>query len=257
MPNTLTNSPPWFAVSNEAGLPTPALLLIRERIESNLQQMMAVAGGTQRLRPHVKTHKLGPLVQWQRALGITKFKCATLAEAEMLAQADAPDVLLAFPAVGTAAAQLVALATAFPNTTFSVAMDDLPACQHLGVCAARTGHSLGVWLDVDCGMGRTGVPPGPRAAALYAELSTTPGLRVRGLHAYDGHVHESDPTVRQTQVETAFAPVQALRCALDQRGLAVPALVAGGSPTFAIHARSSDYECSPGTTVLWDFGYAE
>jgi len=81
--------------------------------------MLKIAGGPERLRPHVKTHKLGPLIQRQVALGITKFKCSTIAEVEMTADAGGTDILLAMPAVGPNARRLAELALKFPQVTFS------------------------------------------------------------------------------------------------------------------------------------------
>jgi D-serine deaminase-like pyridoxal phosphate-dependent protein len=106
-------------------------------------------------------------------------------------------------------------------------------------------------------MHRTGVPPGPDAVALYKMIASESGLRAAGLHAYDGHLHQQDPAERLRECEAAFVPVLALRRELEGMGLAVPVLVASGSPTFAMHARHHDRELSPGTTVLWDFGYAD
>ncbi len=85
----------WFHVENEAEIASPTLLIFHERVERNIHRMLKIAGAPGRLRPHVKTHKLAPLVRAQLALGITKFKCATIAEAEMTAAAGAPDMLLA------------------------------------------------------------------------------------------------------------------------------------------------------------------
>ena len=88
-------------------------------------------------------------------------------------------------------------------------------------------------------------------------IADTRGLRAGGLHAYDGHITEPDPAARTAQCDAGFAGVLDLRDRLTQLGLPVPALVAGGSPTFAIHARHADRELSPGTSVLWDFGYGD
>src|SRR6266702_3305213 len=106
----------WFRLTNEAEVASPALLLFEERIDSNLRRMVEIAGDPARLRPHVKTHKLGPLVERQIALGIKKFKSATIAEAEMCAQAGAPDVLLAMPTVGPNVTRLCKLANKYTAT---------------------------------------------------------------------------------------------------------------------------------------------
>src|SRR4051794_38326781 len=79
---TVAVSDPWFAVANEGEIASPALLIFPERIEANIRLMVGIAGDPQRLWPHVKTHKLGPVVSAQIRHGITKFKCATIAEAE-------------------------------------------------------------------------------------------------------------------------------------------------------------------------------
>ena len=93
-------TPAWYAVRNAADLPTPALLLHEERIGANLDAMLRIAGDPARLRPHVKTHKLPQLVARQVARGITRFKAATIAEADMTPGAGGIDILLAYQPVG-------------------------------------------------------------------------------------------------------------------------------------------------------------
>lgn len=247
----------WFHVENEAEIPSPALLIFHQRAEENIRRMLKIAGGPERLRPHVKTHKLAPLVRAQLAHGITKFKCATIAEAEMTAEAGALDVMLAFPAVGPNVARVIELQRRFSGTKVSVIADSEEAIQDLGGAAERAGFMLDMLLDLDCGMHRTGVAPGEEAVRLYRLIADAPGLRAGGLHAYDGHISEPDPVARAVQCDAEFASVLHLRDRLAQLGLPVPRLVAGGSPTFAIHARHADRELSPGTAVLWDFGYGD
>ncbi len=247
----------WYQLTNEAEVASPALLLFEERIEANLQLMLKIAGGPARLRPHVKTHKLGPLVRRQMVLGISKFKCATIAEAEMCAREGAPDVLLAMPMVGPNATRLCALMRRFPQTQFSALVDSEATIRALDAAAQEATLTPGVFLDLDCGQHRTGVPAGAEAVELYRMMTNAPGLDVAGLHAYDGHIHEADVAKRRAQCDTAFAPVLALRRELQSAGMPVPDLIAGGSPTFPFHAKHPDRECSPGTTVLWDFGYGD
>src|SRR5437764_10721476 len=109
----------WFEFKDVEALPSPALLVYRERVEENLQRMVAMAGGVERLRPHIKTHKMRELIELQLALGITKFKCATIAEAEMAGDAGVPDLLLAYQPVGPNVRRIVELLRAFPKTKFS------------------------------------------------------------------------------------------------------------------------------------------
>lgn len=245
-----------FPVANEDRIPSPALLIFSEKVDANLARMLAIAGGPERLRPHVKTHKLEPLIRRQLALGITKFKTATLAEATMCATAGARDVLVAYPLAGPSLALLCELAARFPATRFSALVDNAPAIRGLSVAARVAGVKMNVFLDLDCGMHRTGAPM-EKAAMLYRLIAESPALFPGGLHAYDGHIQDACLETRRAACEAAFVPVLDLRRSLESSGLGVPTLVAGGTPTFAFHAACTDRQCSPGTTVLWDFGYAE
>src|SRR5204863_4495440 len=77
------------------------------------------------------------------------------------------------------------------------------------------------------------------------------------LHAYDGHIHDTNVAQRAAACDAAFAPVESLRQKLERAGLPVPRVVAGGTPTFPMHARRAHVECSPGTCVFWDAGYGK
>ena len=237
---------------------TPALLFIEERIEANIKLMLAMVGGDPtRLRPHVKTHKTPQIISMQVREGITQFKASTLAEAELCAANGATDVLIAYPLQGPAIPELVRLRRVFKNTEFSMLVDSEESLPQIQAALKDSDQPLDVFLDIDCGMQRTGISPDDRAMKLYEKLHGIDWINVRGLHAYDGHLHDSDPALRALQCETAFSPVIELREKLEASGLRVRTLVAGGSPTFATHAVHPDRECSPGTTVLWDFGYRD
>ena len=104
----------WFHVANGAEIPTPALLVYPDRIQENIRRMIRVAGGVKTLRPHMKTHKMPEVIRMQLEQGITRFKCATIAEAEMTAAAGAEDVLLAYQPVGPNVERFLELAAALP-----------------------------------------------------------------------------------------------------------------------------------------------
>ena len=245
-----------LTVSNEDCVASPALILHWESVEENLRRMIALAGDPARLRPHVKTHKLPQIVARQVALGITKCKCATIAEAEMSAAAGAQDVLLAAPLVGPNIGRFLALQAAFRQVVFSALADDRGAVQEVSDAAMAAGQQVNLLLDLDVGQGRTGVRPGEAAASFYQSMAALPGIRPGGLHAYDGHLHQTDVAARTAACDEGFARVAALREQLTNAGLPVPAVVVGGTPTFPMHARRAGVECSPGTCVLWDAGYA-
>ena len=254
---TQTTAPLWFGIGNVDEVPSPSLLVYPERVEENVQRMIGLAGGVERLRPHMKTHKMPEMIRLQLARGITRFKCATIAEAEMTAARGARDVLLAYQPVGPNSVRALQLVQQYPQASFAVLADDEAALRNLSDVFSRSKATMSVLLDIDCGQHRCGVEAGPAAVALYRLIDSLPGLKAGGLHAYDGHIHDTDLAVRTRNCEAAFAPVMKLRGELQSSGLAVPRVVAGGTPTFPLHAKRADAECSPGTCVFWDFGYAD
>lgn len=251
---------PWYALENAAEIPSPTLILHRGRIEANLRQMVAIAGDPLRLWPHVKTHKLPELIAWQVALGIVQFKCATIAEAEMVAGvAGVQRILLAVQPVGPQIDRLVRLAAAFPAVLWSAVSDDPGVVASLRTAAAAQAlaRPLGLWIDLDVGQHRTGVAADQvHGPLLQAIRNAEPVLRLEGLHAYDGHLGVTDLAERTRLCEAGFAPVATLRRRLEAELGRPLGIIAGGSPTFALHAARRGVSLSPGTTVLWDAGYA-
>ena len=246
---------PWYTVANVDDVPSPALLVYPERIARNIRAALEIVGDARRLRPHLKTSKMREVVRMHLDEGIIRFKCATIAEAEMAAGAGAPDVLLAYQPVGPNVARLVRLVQAFPSTRFAAIVDDRGAIDALSAAAVAAGVVLELFVDLDGGMHRSGIAPGPGAVDLYRWLSTRPGLRAAGLHMYDGHVKATDVEARRRASDDAFAHVETMRQAISAAGLEVPSIVVGGTPAFPFHARRAGVECSPGTTVFWDAGY--
>ena len=245
----------WFEIANAADVTSPSLLVYPDRIEENLRRMIAmVRGDVKRLRPHVKTHKLSPIVAMKRAAGITKFKCATIAECEMVAAAGGEDVLFSYPLVGANIPRFLELQRRFPQTRFCALADDADAIRAVDQTARATGANVELLLDVNPGMNRTGIAPGPRALELYRLLASLKNVRPGGLQLYDGHHQNPDPAARRAAWEADLAPGWKLRDEIQQAGLPVPRVVAGGTPTFPFFAEVAGIECSPGTTVLWDSG---
>ncbi|TPG71854.1 D-TA family PLP-dependent enzyme [Hymenobacter nivis] len=243
----------WFNILDAETVDTPALVVYPERVRRNLAQLVASIDDVGRLRPHIKTHKCPDAVRLTLAAGITKFKCATIAEAELLGQCQVPDALLAYQPVGPKAARFIALLRQYPATRFACLVDHPQAAAQLSALAGAAGQTVRVYLDLNVGMNRSGIAPAV-AFALYQQCAALPHLAVLGLHAYDGHIHDEDLAVRTARCHAAFAPVGALAEELRAAGFD-PVIVAGGTPTYPVHAARAGVECSPGTFIYWDGGY--
>jgi D-threonine aldolase len=248
---------PRYAIRDVTAVFTPALLFYKDLIRQNVTRAVEMAGGPERLRPHVKTHKTREIARLEMEAGIAKHKCATLAEAEMLASCGARDVLLAYNLVGPNCGRMARLGAAYPDCRFSVLADHAAPLRVLSEAMSLARQTIDVLVDVDVGQHRTGIAPGAEAASLYELIGQLPGLRPGGLHVYDGHNHQEHFLERQAAARRQIEPVLALRSALEKKGLPVPRLVLGGTPTFPVYARMDlpGLECSPGTCFLHDHGY--
>lgn len=253
---TAVNTPTaWYTIHNIEEVDSPALVVYRERVLENIRHLKSMVEEVASLRPHVKTHKMAEVTQLMLDAGIQKFKCATIAEAEMLAITGAPDVLLAYQPVGPKINRLLQLVKSYPATRFACLIDNPETAQAISGVFASNNRTLDVFLDLNVGMNRTGIAPGAKALALYLDCEHLPGVNPVGLHAYDGHIRDLDFAQRKATCDVAFEPVTKLAQEIIALGKKPPILVAGGSPTFPIHARREGVERSPGTFIFWDWGY--
>lgn len=246
----------WYQPENESSLFTPAVLLYPDRIEENIRRMIVRAGDASRLRPHVKTHKIGEIIRLKVQMGIRRFKCATLSEMEMVAAHGGLDVLLAYPLLGPAIQHFLHAMDPYPETRFSVTVDSRSACLQLSQQARIRGRKLNLFVDLDNGMHRTGIAP-ENALQLIEWIMEDPCLEFAGLHIYDGHIHEMDVEERKAHCEADFEAVNRLVSELEKKGIMVKELACGGTPTFPIHAEHASRILCPGTPVLWDAGYTD
>ena len=254
----MTQTLPAIESSALETLLSPLLVIFRDRLLANLDSTLVMAGHPSRLRPHCKTHKMEQIVRLWVDRGVTKHKAATIAECEMLAAAGAADVLLAYNPVGPNIGRVVTLAAKFPACRFSVTTDDEKPLQLLSAAAAKARVTIGVMLDVNVGMNRTGIlPDDPAAVSLYMQVAQLPGLRAAGFHVYDGHQKQVSLNERKAAVAAQWSRVLELRKKLEAADVPVPALACGGTPTFPCYAEMNDpgIELCPGTCVLHDSGY--
>ena len=246
-----------YAIQNIERIDSPALVVYEEKVRDNILLAIEMAGGDAgRLRPHVKTHKMYEVCRMMIVLGITKFKCATIAEAETLAMAGAPDVLLAYQPVGPKIQRLLELVRTYPDSRFSCLVDNWESARAINGLFGASSFVARVFIDVNVGMNRTGIQPA-RAVGLAQALLSLKHLRLAGLHGYDGHIHGTDLALRSLACDASFALLDEVYQAVRPFSADPLVRVAGGTPTFPLHVRRPEVECSPGTFVFWDWGYRQ
>jgi D-threonine aldolase len=253
----MSNANKWYEIINVNELDSPALVIFPERVKKNIQTAINMVGKAERLRPHVKTHKSPDVSKLMMAAGITKFKCATIAEAEMLGQCGANDVVLAYQPLGPKLKRFIEVIKKYPATKYSCLTDSISAATEQSETFAAVKLNVPVYIDLNIGMNRTGIAPGKEAIELYKYCSKLKGIFIAGLHAYDGHLRNADITERTKECNEGFAPVEKTKAELENSGYTVPNVIAGGSPAFPVHAKRKNVECSPGTFIYWDKGYSD
>ncbi|HEV8287366.1 MAG TPA: D-TA family PLP-dependent enzyme [Chitinophagaceae bacterium] len=247
----------WYLIADIDQLDSPALIVFLERVKANIETAISMVDSVDRLRPHVKTNKSAEATRLMLDAGITKFKCATIAEAEMLGTIGAPDVVLAYQPLGPKLQRFIELIKKFPATKYACLTDNISAAKEQANAFGENGIEVPVYIDLNIGMNRTGIIPNENAIELCKFCSTTRGIKFAGSHAYDGHLRNADINIRTKECDEAFAQVEKLKQQLLKAGLTVPNIIAGGSPTFPIHAKRKNVECSPGTFIYWDKGYSD
>lgn len=245
----------WYEIENADEIPSPNLLVYPDRIESNLATMIAWTGDPARLRPHVKTHKMPNVVAMKLAAGITKFKASTIAEVEMTADAGGRDILMAYQPVGPGVGRLVRLGAKYRDLKLACLVDNETSLKAISTAAVDAGITIHIYIDLNIGMDRTGIAIGAAAHALYQLIAELPGVEPGGLHAYDGHLHQSDYDELCQLADETFKPVWKFRDELLQKGLVVPTIAAAGTPTSKLLTSEENVEVGAGTPVLWDSGY--
>ena len=246
----------WYIIDNVDELDSPQLVVYPERVKYNIEKAKEMVGDVSRLRPHVKTNKTPEVMRMMLNAGITKFKCATIAEADILGRENAPDVLLAYQPVGPKVLRLIELIKKYPKTSYSCLTDHPVALEGISRAFTAAGLTAGIFLDINLGMNRTGIVA-EQAFDLYRSAAGMKGITVRGLHAYDGHFRDPDISKRTIACNAAFEKIIRLKERITGAGFPEPTIIAGGSPTFPIHSKRLGNECSPGTFVFWDKGYSD
>lgn len=255
--NMVSSIHEWYEITNPYQLDSPALIVFPDRVKENIRILISMIDDVRRLRPHVKTNKSAEACKLMINAGIGKFKCATIAEAEMLAFCGARDVLLAYQPVGPKLKRFAELIKTFRGTIFSCLTDHPLAGREMDMLFKANKLRVPVYIDLNVGMNRTGIPPGDEAIQLYRDNLNTAGIRPVGLHVYDGHIRNTDIDLRRQECDEAFSMVLKMKQTLVEQKIPEPIIIAGGTPTFSIHCKRNDIECSPGTFIYWDKGYQD
>lgn len=234
---------------------TPALAIYPEIVDSNIAATIRLLGGDpNRWRPHVKTAKLAYTMRRLVAHGATSFKCATTLELATICEAGARDVTIAYPLVGAGAHRVREMADRYGDVGISALIENEHQVE------AWAGSRVGLFIDVNPGMDRTGIEQDRQDEILTVIRAVAKnGLEFRGLHYYDGHLSQPDPKAREVAAHRGYDKLVGIVAALARAGFPVDEVVTSGTPEFPAAASYAGFRgqpfvhrVSPGTVVYAD-----
>jgi D-serine deaminase-like pyridoxal phosphate-dependent protein len=241
-----------YAIADAADIVTPALLIYPDILEVNIAATIRLAGGDpNRWRPHIKTAKSAAVLSRLAAHGVVNLKCSTTLELSLACRSGAADVLLSFPVVGANAARTAEIAREFPRTRISVLIE---TPEHVSFWRQ---HGIGIFVDVNPGMDRTGISQERIDAIASLAKLTDDGFR--GLHYYDGHMNALDYEEREKKAHQGYDRLMNILQRLAGDGIPVGEVITSGTPAApcAISYPGFRYttfvhRISPGTVVFND-----
>jgi D-serine deaminase-like pyridoxal phosphate-dependent protein len=231
-------------------LPTPALVIDGTKVRRNIQRLADYATEHRiAVRPHTKTHKSRFVAGLQLSAGAIGLTIAKTGEAEQL-QAASHDLLMAYPAVdGFRCKRLAELAR---TRTVRVVVDSATGVEALATAAIRVSSTIGLLVEIDVGMGRTGVPTPEAALKLAQQIHKTNGVRLDGILCYPGQIW-SPVTEQETSLGVVAAKLQKTIDLWTASGLEARIVSGGSTPTaFQSHFVPQYTEIRPGTYVFND-----
>lgn len=232
-------------------LETPALVIDLDIMERNLLRVAKYAKQHElRLRPHTKTHKLPVLGRKQIDLGAVGLTVAKVGEAEVMLNANPPDLLVAYPVIGRK--KLERLTEVARKTRLSVSLDGVFAARQLSDAAREAQVEIGILAEVDVGQGRMGVQPGEPLIDLGRQIARLPHLRLEGITFYPGHVKAPDDEGLE-QIAALSALMQQITVDWKRAGLPLNIVSGGSTPLlFLSHKIAGLNEIRPGTYIFND-----
>jgi 3-hydroxy-D-aspartate aldolase len=237
-------------------LDTPQLLIDLDGVDRNVRAMFSAARGHGvKVRVHFKSLKCTGLARHVNALGADGFLCAKLNEAESLVAAGLRDVFIANEIIGPI--KLRRLAQLARQASIRVCVDDFDNVSAMAEAAREAASTIEVLVEVDSGMGRCGVQPGPPTLELARHICRYPSLRFVGLQGYDGHLqYIPDLDERARRCREALEKLVSTRTMLEAAGLSVAVVTGAGTGTWETFAAFPGVtEIQPGSFILMDAAY--
>src|SRR4051812_6523081 len=237
---------------------TPALIVDLDVFERNIATLQkSVEGRKIRVRAHAKTHKCPEIAKRQIAAGAVGVCCQKVSEAQALVEGGIADVLVSNEVVG--APKIARLAELAKRAHVGVCVDNAQNLAALEAAVEHAGAKLDVYIELEVGMRRCGIAPGPQAVDMAQTISRSKHLRFAGLQAYHGRAqHMRTTEQRHAAIESAAQHVYEMKRLLDAAGIPCPIVTGAGSGTYMLEVEAGAWnEIQPGSYIFMDVDYAK
>lgn len=243
---------------SKSELSTPALCLDLDLLDANIRAMVATCREHDvAWRPHAKCHKSPIIGRWLVDAGACGLTCATVREAELMADTGIRDLLIANLITGTPKiARLVKLAA---KADVIVCMDDPAQVALVSQALDAAQRSVRVLVELEIGMHRVGVKDSAGALALARAIHDAPGLELAGVMAYEGHLLTiKDPVEKEQAIHAAIGDTVRTADLLRANGLPCPIVSCGGTGSYPITLKQPGItEIQAGGAIFMDAFYHE
>ncbi|MDP6355079.1 MAG: DSD1 family PLP-dependent enzyme [Planctomycetota bacterium] len=236
---------------------TPALLVDLDILEKNLDVMAGFfADKPVDLRPHVKTHKTPAIAQMQIDRGAIGVTCAKLGEAEVMAAAGIPGLLIANQIVG--APKVKRLAELARKSNVIVTVDNASNVREIANAARKAKCTVRMVIEIEIGMKRCGVSS-KDAVELAKVIRRTKGVEFKGILGYEGHcISNQDDDFRTTECHLANERTTRAMRTIERAGIPVEIVTGGGTGTYDITGIHDGFtEVEAGSYVFMDHVYTK
>ena len=248
-----------YNLNNPESLDTPTMLTYPHLVNKNIDEIIKICGSPSNLVPHAKTHKSPDILKMQIERGIRSFKCATLKEVEMVALNGGLEIVMAYPLIHPIKlARFTHLVDSHPEIKFSAIASTSEHLKELNKAVSNIGRKVGVYMDLDSGMRRTGVQPGSEAVNFYLSIADTEFLTPVGVHVFDGETtYVTSAEERKSMASNTIKEMESIWVKSESEGIPVTDNLAGGSWSFFYYANHPNIRPTPGTWIYWDTRNAE
>lgn len=237
-------------------LDTPCLIIDKKLLLTNIEMLQKEAKKfNKNVRPHAKTHKCTQICQRQIEQGAIGICVTKVSEARVLAENGFKNTLITSPVVTPIKIENLMFCLS-RDEQLTVVIDNIENAPLLNSSAKEKNLMLNILIDIDTGIGRTGISFG-HVIEFANVVSRFSNLRLKGIQCYAGNLqHIKNYKTRFNKSNEVMQ--KAAQCAnqLKEAGFNCDIVTGSGTGTYEIDMQIPELtEIQPGSYAVMDAEY--